>query len=60
MPGINKQNLVAITNKVIIDELPHNVRLSIWELERISDAVVEKITEELAKQLVSQFVEDGK
>lgn len=58
MPGINKQNLIAITNKVIHDELPHNVRLSIWELERISEAVVKKITEELAKQLVSQFVKE--
>ncbi len=57
---ITKDNLVAITNRVIIDELPDNVRLTIWELERISDAVVEKITEELAKQLVSQFVKDGK
>jgi hypothetical protein len=57
---ITKDNLVAITNRVIIDELPHNVRLSIWELERISDAVVEKITEELAKQLVTQFGKDGK
>ncbi len=60
MPGINKQNLVAITNRVIINELPDRVRLSIWELEQISDAVIEKITEELAKQLVSQFVKDGK
>ena len=52
---IDKKNLVAITNRVIIDELPHNVRLSIWELERISDAVVEVITEELAKKLVKEF-----
>ena len=58
--AINKDNLLAITNRVIIDELPNNVRLSIWELERISDAVVEKITEELAKQLVTQFGKDGK
>ena len=60
MPGINKQNLIAITNKVIHDELPHNVVLSQWELELISVKAVEKITEELAKQLVSQFVKDGK
>ena len=60
MAGINKQNLIAITNKVIHDELPHNVVLSQWELELISVKAVEKITEELAKQLVSQFVKDGK
>ena len=60
MPGINKQNLIAITNKVIHDELPHNVVLSQWELELISVKAVEKITEELAKQLISQFVKDGK
>lgn len=60
MSGINKQNLIAITNKVIHDELPNNVVLSQWELELISVKAVEKITEELAKQLVSQFVKDGK
>jgi len=60
MVGINKQNLIAITNKVIHDELPNNVVLAQWELERISVKAVEKITEELAKQLVSQFVNDGK
>ena len=58
--GISKANLIAITNKVIHDELPHNVVLSQWELELISVKAVEKITEELAKQLVSQFVKDGK
>lgn len=58
--GISKANLIAITNKVIHDELPHNVVLSEWELELISVKAVEKITEELAKQLVSQFVKDGK
>ena len=58
--GISKANLIAITNKVIHDELPHNVELGKWELERISVAVVEKITKELAKQLVSQFTKDGK
>ena len=58
--GISKANLIAITNKVIHDELPQNVVLSQWELELISVKAVEKITEELAKQLVSQFVKDGK
>ena len=58
--GISKANLIAITNKVIHDELPNNVVLSQWELELISVKAVEKITEELAKQLVSQFVKDGK
>tara|TARA_B100001939_G_scaffold265962_1_gene233285 strand:- start:452 stop:631 length:180 start_codon:yes stop_codon:yes gene_type:complete len=58
--GISKANLIAITNKVIHDELPQNVVLSEWELELISVKAVEKITEELAKQLVSQFVKDGK
>jgi hypothetical protein len=60
MPGISKQNLIAITNKVIYDELPNSVRLTKWELELVSVKAVEKITEELAKQLVSQFVKDGK
>ena len=41
MPGINKQNLIAITNKVIHDELPNNVVLSQqqllrwWQIEKI-------------------------
>ena len=60
MAGISKRNLIAITNKVIYDELPNNVVLTEWELELISVKAVEKITEELAKQLVSQFVKDGK
>lgn len=60
MAGISKRNLIAITNKVIHDELPNNVVLTEWELELISVKAVEKITEELAKQLVSQFVKDGK
>jgi hypothetical protein len=34
--------------------------LSQWEIELISVKAVEKITEELAKQLISQFVKDGK
>ena len=58
--AISKANLIAMTNKVIHDELPHNVKLSQWELELISVKAVEKITEELAKQLVSQFTKDGK
>ncbi len=58
--GISKANLIAITNKVIYDELPSGVVLSEHELELISVKAVEKITEELAKQLVSQFTKDGK
>jgi hypothetical protein len=58
--AISKANLIAITNKVIHDALPNNVVLSNWELELISVKAVEKITEELAKQLVSQFTKDGK
>ena len=58
--AINKDNLVAITNSVIATELPDNVTLGRWELERLSEAVIEKITEELAKQLVTQFGKDGK
>ena len=58
--AINKDNLVAITNSVIAKKLPSNVTLGRWEVERLSEAVIEKITEELAKQLVTQFGKDGK
>ena len=58
--GISKANLIAITNSVIYEELPINVKLTNNEIELISVKAIEKITEELAKQLVSQFVKDGK
>jgi|TARA_S200000501_G_scaffold368848_1_gene407329 hypothetical protein len=58
--GISKANLIAITNSVIYEELPTDVKLTNNEIELISVKAIEKITEELAKQLVSQFVKDGK
>ena len=57
---INKDNLIAITNSVIVEELPIDVNLTKHEIESISVKAVEKITEELAKQLVTQFGKDGK
>ena len=57
---INKDNLIAITNSVIVEELPIDVNLTKHEIEYISVKAVEKITEELAKQLVTQFGKDGK
>tara|TARA_R100000231_G_scaffold129411_1_gene100770 strand:- start:3249 stop:3428 length:180 start_codon:yes stop_codon:yes gene_type:complete len=58
--AINKANLIAITNSVIFEELPIDVKLTNNEIELISVKAVEKITEELAKQLVTQFGKDGK
>lgn len=52
---ITKNNLVAITNQVIVEEMPHNIRMTQWELGRISEAIIEKVTEELAKDLVNKF-----
>ena len=52
---ITKDNLVAITNQVIVEEMPHNIRMTQWELGRISQAIIEKVTEELAKELVNKF-----
>ena len=48
---ITKNNLVAITNQVIVEEMPHNIRMTQWELGRISEAIIEKVTDakELAK-----------
>ena len=57
--AINKDNLVAITNSVIATELPSNVTLGRWEVERLSEAVIEKITEVFANQLLNQFWKDG-
>jgi len=57
---IDKNNLIAITNSVIVEELPIDVSLTKNEIELISVKAVEKITEELAKQLVTQFGKDGK
>ena len=53
--AITKNNLIAITNQVIVEEMPHNIRMTQWELGRISEAIIEKVTEELAKDLVSKF-----
>ncbi len=53
--AITKDNLIAITNQVIVEEMPHNIRMTQWELGRISEAIIEKVTEELAKDLVSKF-----
>lgn len=59
--AITKDNLIAMTNKVIHDELEQsNVKLSKWELRLISVKVIEKITKELAKQLVSEFAKTDK
>tara|TARA_B100000902_G_C26607013_1_gene573238 strand:- start:258 stop:467 length:210 start_codon:yes stop_codon:yes gene_type:complete len=52
---ITKNNLVAITNQVIVEEMPHNIRMTQWELGRISEAIIEKVTDELAKELVFKF-----
>ena len=53
--AITKDNLIAITNQVIVEEMPNNIRMTQWELGRISEAIIEKVTEELAKDLVSKF-----
>ena len=58
--AITKNNLIAITNQVIVEEMPHNIQMTQWELGRISEAIIEKITNELAKDLVSKFGKDGK
>lgn len=52
---IDKDNLIAITNTVIYNKMPFNVKLGTLEIEHISKAVIETITEELAKQLVKEF-----
>lgn len=52
---ITKNNLIAITNQVIVEKMPHNIQMTQWELGRISEAIIEKITDELAKELVFKF-----
>ena len=52
---ITKNNLIAITNQVIVEKMPNNIQMTQWELGRISEAIIEKVTEELAKDLVSKF-----
>lgn len=53
---LNKDNLLAITNSVIAKELPHNVRLTRWELENISQAVIKTIVKETNKATFNTFV----
>tara|TARA_R100000742_G_C4223472_1_gene46662 strand:+ start:198 stop:380 length:183 start_codon:yes stop_codon:yes gene_type:complete len=57
---ITKDNLVAITNQVMVEEMPYNIRMTQWELGRISQAIIEKVTEELAKELVNKFGKEDK
>ena len=52
---ITKNNLIAITNQVIVEKMPQNIQMTQWELGRISEAIIEKITDELAKELVFKF-----
>ena len=57
---LNKDNLLAITNSVIAKELPHNVRLTRWELENISQAVIKTIVNETNKATFNTFVKGNK
>tara|TARA_R100000231_G_scaffold3466_1_gene6229 strand:- start:182 stop:358 length:177 start_codon:yes stop_codon:yes gene_type:complete len=57
---LNKDNLLAITNSVIAKELPHNVRLTRWELENISQAVIKTIVNETNKATFNTFVKGSK
>ena len=57
---LNKDNLLAITNSVIAKELPHNVRLTRWELESISQAVIKTIVNETNKATFNTFVKGDK
>ena len=57
---INKNNLIAITNSVIAKELPNNVTLGRWELERLSEAVIKTIIVEVNKNTFNNFVKGNK
>ena len=57
---INKENLVAITGSVIAKELPDNIMLSIWEMERLSEAVIKTIITEVNKNTFDNFVKGKK
>lgn len=57
---LDKNNLIAITNSVIAKELPHNVRLTEWELTLISEKVTKKIIQEINKNTFNIFVKGNK
>ena len=57
---INKNNLIAITNSVIAKELPNNVTLGRWELERLSEAVIKTIIVQVNQNTFDNFVKGNK
>jgi len=53
---LNKNNLIAITNAEIVENLPNNIVFSTWELNIISEKVIEKIIKEIQKNTFDVFV----